>query len=90
MNELTNKREMNTLIKIRKYFTRVIFIFSGAFTGRFLRIYFDYKAHPAMYSAPYPSWLEELKFDFLIYGAVILTAIIIVFVLKMKERNKMG
>lgn len=87
MNEQTNDRNMSTLIKIKKYFTHVIFIFSGAFTGRFLRVYFDYKAHPAMYTAPYPTWLEELKFDFWIYGAIILTAIIIVSVLKMKEKR---
>ncbi len=87
MNEQTNKRDMNTLIKIRKYFTHVIFIFSGAFTGRFLRVYFDYKAHPAMYTAPYPTWLEELKFDFWIYGTIIFTAIIIVSVLRMREKR---
>lgn len=61
MNEQTNNTDSKTLLKVKNYMTRLIWIFSGAMTGRFLHVYFDYKSHPAMYSAPYRTLSDILK-----------------------------
>lgn len=81
MNEQTTKTKFETIKKVRKYLTHFIIILSGALTGRFLHVYTNYKKHPAMYTAPYPGWLEQLNMDFIVYGTAILVSIIIVIVL---------
>ena len=55
------------------------------------RTYTDYKAHPSIYLEPYPTWLESLKIDIILYSLVILICIIVISVLKitLKKRSKM-
>ena len=66
---------------------------SGTLTGRFFHVYTDYKKHPAMYTAPYPTWLEKLDMDFMIYGIGILICIVVVTALTIilgKTKNRQG
>lgn len=81
MNNHANTKNETTLQKVKKYFTRLILIFSGMLTGGILRTYFEYKSHPAMYSAPYRTLSEILKSDLTWYGTIILISIIVVIVL---------
>lgn len=78
MNEQTNKTNYETIKKVRRYLTHFIIILSGVLTGRFLHVYTDYKKHPALYTAPYPTWLEQLNMDFIVYGTAILVCVVIV------------
>ncbi len=88
MNEQTNNIDSKTLLKAEKFMTRLIWIFSGAVTGRFLHVYFDYKSHPAMYSAPYRTLSEVLKSELLWYGMIILMTVIVVTVLKVTLKKQ--
>lgn len=92
MNEQTNNTDSKTLLKVKNYMTRLIWIFSGAMTGRFLHVYFDYKSHPAMYSAPYRTLSDILKSELTWYGMIILICIIVISVLKImvKKRSKIS
>ncbi len=81
MKEQTNNTDSKTLIKVKKYFVRLILIFSGATTGGILRTYFNYKSHPAMYSEPYRTFSDILKSEITWYGSIILISIIVVIVL---------
>ena len=81
MSNHANTQNKTPLMKVKTYFVRLIFIFSGMMTGGILRTYFDYKSHPAMYTEPYRTFSDILKSELTWYGAVILIAIIIVIVL---------
>ncbi len=81
MNEQTNNTNTETLKKFKRYLTYFVIAVSGTLTGRFLHVYTDYKKHPAMYIAPYPTWLERLEMDFIVCGTVILICIAILAVL---------
>ena len=65
---------------------------AGSLTGRCIRVYTDYKANPWKYTPPYNTWQEELKWDFILDGSVILVCIIVMIVLKVliKKREKQG
>ena len=46
-----------------------------------------------MYTAPYPTWLEKLDMDFMIYGIGILICIVVVTALTIileKTKNRQG
>ncbi len=81
MNEQTNNTNTETLKKFKRYLTYFVIAVSGTLTGRFLHMYTDYKKHPVMYTAPYPTWLERLEMDFIVCGTAILICIAILAVL---------
>ncbi len=91
MNEQTNNTNTETLKKFKRYLTYFVIAVSGTLTGRFLHVYTDYKKHPAMYTAPYPTWLERLDMDFIVYGTTILICVAIVAVLTfiLKKQNQL-
>jgi len=62
----------------------------GSLTGRFIRVYTDYKANPWKYTPPYETWQEELKLDFIVFGSAIIICILVMIVLKVliKKREK--
>lgn len=64
----------------------------GSLTGRFIRVYTDYKANPWKYTPPYETWQEELKLDFIVFGSAIIICILVMIVLKVliKKREKQG
>ncbi len=78
MNKQADNTNIETLKKVRRYLTYFMIAISGTLTGRFLHVYTDYKKHPAIYTAPYPTWLERLDMDFIVYGTAILICITIV------------
>ena len=93
MNKQANNPNTETLKKIKRYLTYFVVAVSGTLTGRFLHVYTDYKKHPAMYTAPYPTWLEKLDMDFMIYGIGILICIVVVTALTIilgKTKNRQG
>ena len=71
------------------FFLFFILVCAGSLTGRFIRVYTDYKDNPWKYTPPYNTWLEELKWDFIIDGAAIIICVIAVVVLR-KEIKKQG
>lgn len=71
------------------FFLFFILVCAGSLTGRFIRVYTDYKDNPWKYTSPYNTWLEELKWDFIIDGAAIIICVIAVVVLR-KEIKKQG
>ncbi len=93
MNKQANNTNIETLKKFKKYLTYFVIAVSGTLTGRFLHVYTDYKKHPAMYTAPYPTWLERLDIDFMVYGIGILICIAAITVLTIileKTKNRQG
>lgn len=93
MMEKANNTNIETLKKVKKYLTYFVIAVSGTLTGRFLHVYTDYKKHPAMYTAPYPTWLERLDMDFMVYGISILICIVAITTLTIihkKTKNRQG
>lgn len=92
-NKQPNTAKTETLIKVKRSLFILTLCLSGTLTGRFLHVYTDYKKHPAMYTAPYPTWLEKLDMDFMIYGIGILICIVVVTALTIilgKTKNRQG
>lgn len=92
-NKQPNTAKTETLIKVKRFLFILTLCFSGTLTGRFFHVYTDYKKHPTMYTAPYPTWLEKLDMDFLIYGIGILICIVVVTALTIilkKTKNRQG
>lgn len=91
MNEQADNTNIETLKKVKRYLTYFIIAVSGTLTGRFLHVYTDYKKHPALYTAPYPTWLERLDVDFIVYGTAILICVTVVTVLTIiiKKQNQL-
>ena len=75
-NKQPNTAKTEMLIKVKRFLFILTLCLSGTLTGRFLHVYTDYKKHPAMYTAPYPTWLEKLDMDFMVYGIGILICIV--------------
>lgn len=75
-NKQSNTAKTETLIKVKRFLFILTLCLSGSLTGRFLHVYTDYKKHPAMYTAPYPTWLERLDMDFMVYGISIFICIV--------------
>ena len=92
-NKQPNTAKTETLIKVKRFLFILTLCLPGTLTGRFLHVYTDYKKHPAMYTAPYPTWLEKLDMDFMIYGIGILICIVVVTALTIilgKTKNRQG
>ena len=92
-NKQSNTAKTETLIKVKRFLFILTLCLSGTLTGRFFHVYTDYKKHPAMYTAPYPTWLERLDMDFMIYGIGILICIVVVTALTIilgKTKNRQG
>lgn len=91
MNEHANTTNIKILKNVKASMIGVMFGCFFVLTSRFLRTYTDYKAHPSIYLEPYPTWLESLKIDFILYSLVILICVIVISVLKitLKKRSKM-
>ena len=92
-NKQPNTAKTETLIKVKKFLFILTLCLSGTLTGRFFHVYTDYKKHPAMYTAPYPTWLEKLDMDFMVYGIGILICIVVVTALTIipeKTKNRQG
>ena len=91
MNEQANNTTLKTLKNTKASMTGVMFGCFFVLISRFIRTYTDYKAHPSMYSEPYPTWLESLEIDFILYGIIIFICIIVISVLKIiiKKQSKM-
>ena len=93
MNKQANNPNTETLKKVKRYLTYFVIAVSGTLTGRFFHVYTDYKKHPAMYTAPNPTWLERLDMDFMVYGIGILICIAVITVLTIihkKAKNRQG
>ena len=88
MNKRANNTNTERLKKVKRYLTYFVIAVSGTLTGRFFHVYTDYKKHPAMYTAPYPTWLERLDMDFMIYGIGILICIVVMIILTIIQKNK--
>ena len=86
-NKQPNTAKTETLIKVKRFLFILTLCLSGTLTGRFLHVYTDYKKHPAMYTAPYPTWLERLNMDFLIYGIAISICIAVAITLMIRLRK---
>lgn len=65
-----------------------ILALAGTLTGRVIRVYTDFKAHPQMYAPPYQTWPEALRMDFLIYGSAIIICIVALIVLKVLQKKR--
>ena len=92
-NKQPNTTKTETLIKVKRFLFILTLCLSGTLTGRFFHVYTDYKKHPAMYTAPYPTWSEKLDMDFMIYGIGILICIVVVTALTIilgKTKNRQG
>lgn len=92
-NKQPNTAKTETLIKVKRFLFILTLCLSATLTGRFFHVYTDYKKHPAMYTAPYPTWLERLDMDFMIYGIGILICIVVVTALTIilgKTKNRQG
>lgn len=92
-NKQPNTAKTETLIKMKRFLIFFTLCLSGSLTGRFLHVYTDYKKHPALYTAPYPTWLERLDMDFMVYGIGILICIVVVTALTIilgKTKNRQG
>ena len=92
-NKQPNTTKTETLIKVKRFLFILTLCLSGSLTGRFLHVYTDYKKHPAMYTAPYPTWLERLDMDFMVYGISIFICIAFVTMLTIilrKTKNRQG
>ena len=87
-NKQPNTAKTETLIKVKRFLFILTLCLSGTLTGRFFHVYTDYKKHPAMYTAPYPTWLEKLDMDFMIYGIGILICIVVMMILTIILKNK--
>lgn len=80
-------------LNMKKAFNGFVFFMLallGSLTGRFIRVYTDYKANPWKYTPPYETWQEELKLDFIVFGSAIIICILVMIVLKVliKKREK--
>ncbi len=88
---MANKKQEQTaakgIKKVQTFFSLLILCNIGTLTGRCIRVYRDYKAHPAFYTAPYPTWQEQLEFDFIFCGIVILICIIALIILKIIQHK---
>lgn len=92
-NKQPNSAKTETLIKVKRFLFFLTLCLSGGLTGRFFHVYIDYKKHPAMYTAPYPTWLERLDMDFMVYGIGILiciAAITVLTIIHKKAKNRQG
>lgn len=87
-NKQPNTAKTETLIKVKRFLFILTLCLSGTLTGRFFHVYTDYKKHPAMYTAPYPTWLERLEMDFMVYGIGILICIVVMMILTIILKNK--
>lgn len=74
--------------KVYYFFLFFMLACVGSLTGRFIRVYTDYKDNPWKYTPPYNTWLEELKLDFIINGAAIIICIIAMVVLRKEIKRK--
>lgn len=93
MNKQTNDTNIGILKTVKRYLTYFVIAASGTLTGRFLHVYTDYKKHPAMYTAPFPTWLERLDMDFKVYGIAIFICIVVLTILTIiykKAKNRQG
>ncbi|MBQ7766155.1 MAG: hypothetical protein IJ397_04870 [Lachnospiraceae bacterium] len=92
-NKQPNTAKTETLIKVKRFLFCLTLCLLGSLTGRFLHVYTDYKKHPAMYTAPYPTWLDRLDVDFMVYGIAIFICIVSITaltIIRKKAKNRQG
>lgn len=90
---MSKQTNIGILKTVKRYLTYFVIAASGTLTGRFLYVYTDYKKHPALYTAPYPTWLERLDMDFMVYGIALFICIAVVTMLTIilkKTKNRQG